>query len=77
MNTFLTKYLILINFEEKLSCTKMTQSFVTFLGEITVKKTRVAKVNFFFQGLCMTCVIFVSIYNFKICISNAPFNIAF
>jgi hypothetical protein len=47
------------------------------LGEITVKGARGAKVKVFFQGLYMTCVIFVLVYNFKFCILDIPFNITF
>jgi hypothetical protein len=47
------------------------------VGEITVKRVRGAKVNVNFQGLQMTHVIFMLIYNLKFCILNIPFNIAF
>jgi hypothetical protein len=47
------------------------------LGENMVKGTRGAKVKVFFQGLHMTCVILLLVYNFRFCISGTPFNIAF
>jgi hypothetical protein len=47
------------------------------LSEIMVKGARGAKVNVFFQGLHMTRVIFVLVYNFKFCILDTPFNIIF
>jgi hypothetical protein len=46
-------------------------------GENMVKGTKGAKVEVIFQGLHITCVIFVLVYNFKFCISYIPFNIAF
>jgi hypothetical protein len=49
----------------------------SLLGENTVKGTKVAKIKFFFQGLHMTNVIFVLVYNFKICISSTVFNTSF
>jgi hypothetical protein len=42
-----------------------------------VKRAMDAKVKVLFQGLHMTCVIFVLVYNLKFCISDTPFNIAF
>jgi hypothetical protein len=36
-----------------------------------------AKVKVIFQGLHMTHVIFVLVYNFKLCISGTPFNTTF
>jgi len=47
------------------------------LDEVIVKRARGAKVKVFFQGLHMTCVIFVLVYNLKFCISNTPFNTTF
>jgi hypothetical protein len=48
------------------------------MDENMVKGARGTKVKVFFQGLNMTHVIkFVLFYNFKICISGTPFNIAF
>jgi hypothetical protein len=41
------------------------------MGENTIKGVRVTKVKVFFQGLDMTCVIYVLIYNFKFCILDA------
>jgi len=49
----------------------------TFMGENIVKTTRGAKVKIFFEKLQMTHVIFVLIYNFKICILGALFNVTF
>jgi hypothetical protein len=46
-------------------------------GENMVKGAKGAKVKFLFQGLHMTHVFFMLVYNFKICISNIPFNTAF
>jgi hypothetical protein len=42
-----------------------------------VKGVKGAKVKVLFQGLHMTFDIFVLVYNFKISISNTPFNITF
>jgi hypothetical protein len=36
---------------------------VVQLGENTIKRVRGAKVKVFFQGLQMTCIVFVLIYN--------------
>jgi hypothetical protein len=47
------------------------------MGEITVKGAKGAKVKVLFQGLHMTHVIIVLVYNLKFYISNTPFNIAF
>jgi hypothetical protein len=47
------------------------------LGENMVKGVRDAKVKVFFQGLHMTHVIFVLVYNFKFYILGTPFSIAF
>jgi hypothetical protein len=47
------------------------------IGEIIVKRVKGAKVNVNFQGLHMTHVIFVLVYNLKFCILDTPFNIAF
>jgi len=47
------------------------------LGEIVVKRARGAKVKVLFQGLHMTHVIFVLVYNLKFYILDTPFNIAF
>jgi hypothetical protein len=44
--------------------------------ENTIKKTKGAKVKVLFQGLHMACVIFVLVYNLKVCILNTQFNIA-
>jgi hypothetical protein len=46
-------------------------------GENMVKGAKGAKVKILFQGLHITCVNFVLVYNFKFCISYTPFNIAF
>jgi hypothetical protein len=46
-------------------------------GEIMIKTTKNAKVKILFQGLHMTRVIFVLVYNLKFCISNTPFNTTF
>ncbi len=50
--------------------------FKMILGEIMVKGARGAKVKVFFQGLHMTCVIFVLVYNLFY-ISNTPLNTTF
>jgi hypothetical protein len=48
------------------------------MDENMVKGARGAKVKVLFQGLHMTCVIkFVLIYNFKFCVLNTIFKIAF
>ncbi len=46
-------------------------------GEITVKGPKCTKVKVLFQGLHMTCVIFVLVYNLKFYNLETPFNIAF
>jgi len=50
---------------------------IIFLGENTIKGARVAKVEVLFQGLHMTHVILVLVYNFITCISNTLFNTTF
>jgi hypothetical protein len=55
----------------------LSHTTIILLGENTIKGARGAKVEVLFQGLHMTHVIFVLVYNFKICISNTPFNTAF
>jgi len=47
------------------------------MGEIMIKGAKGAKVKVIFQGLHMTHVILALVYNFKFCISDSPFNIAF
>jgi len=47
------------------------------MGETTVKGAKDAQIKVLFQGLHMTCLIFVLIYNFKFGILGTPFNIAF
>ncbi len=42
------------------------------MGENMVKGARATKVKVFFQGLHMTRVVFVLVYNFKICILGTP-----
>jgi hypothetical protein len=51
--------------------------FYVMLGKITIKGAKGAKIKVFFQGLQMTHIIYVSVYNSKFCISNTPFNTAF
>jgi hypothetical protein len=43
--------------------------------ENTVKKNKGVKLKILFQGLHMTCVIFVLVYNFKFYILSTSFNI--
>jgi hypothetical protein len=45
--------------------------------EITIKRTKGAKVKAFFQGLHMTRVIFALAYNLQFNISNITFYITF
>ncbi len=47
------------------------------LGENMIKGTRGTKVKVLFQGLPIAHVIYVLVYNFKICILNTSFNITF
>ncbi len=47
------------------------------VDEITVKGAKGLKVNVKFQGLHMTHVIYVLIYNLNFFILNTPFNVAF
>jgi len=47
------------------------------LGENMVEIARSTKVKVLFQGLHMTHVVFVLVYNFKFYILGSPFNIAF
>jgi hypothetical protein len=42
-----------------------------------VKKAKGAKVKVIFQGLHLTHVVFMLVFNFKICILNTPSNTAF
>jgi hypothetical protein len=49
----------------------------TLKGENTFKKARGTKVKVFFQGLHMTCVVFMLVYSFKICISNTLLTLNF
>jgi hypothetical protein len=43
------------------------------MGENMVKGAKDAKVKVLFEGLHMTCVIFVLVYNFEFCILGTPF----
>jgi hypothetical protein len=47
------------------------------MGENMVKKTRGTTVKVFFQGLHMTLIVFVLVYNFIIYFLDTPFNIEF
>jgi len=47
------------------------------LGEITIKEAKSAKVKVLFQGLHMTRVIPLLVYNLKLYILDTPFSIAF
>jgi hypothetical protein len=47
------------------------------MDENMVKGAKGTKVKILFEGLCVTSITFVLVYNFKFCISNTPFNIAF
>jgi hypothetical protein len=47
------------------------------MGENTIKGVKNAKVKVIFQGIHMTHVIFVLVYNLKFCILGTPFNTAF
>jgi hypothetical protein len=51
--------------------------FTQQMGENTVKEARGTKVKVLFQGLHMTCVIYVLVYNFIICILTTVINTAF
>ncbi len=42
-----------------------------------IKIARGAKVKVFFQRLHITCVIFMLVYNFKFCVLDTQFNIAY
>jgi hypothetical protein len=42
-----------------------------------VKRVKGTNVKVHFQGLYMTSVVFVLVYNFIICILGTPFNITF
>jgi hypothetical protein len=48
-----------------------------YQGENTVKGAKGAKVKVIFQGLHMTHVVFVLVYNFKFYILSTPFNTTF
>jgi hypothetical protein len=52
-------------------------AFLLLEGENKIKRIRGVKVKVIFQGLHITHVIFVLVYNLKICILGTPFNIAF
>jgi len=47
------------------------------MGEIIVKGAKGTKVKVLFQGLHMTCVIPVLVYNLKFFILDTPFSTAF
>jgi hypothetical protein len=47
------------------------------MGEIMIKGAKGAKVKVLFQGLHMTRVIFMLVYNLKFCILDTPFNNTF
>jgi hypothetical protein len=47
------------------------------VGENTIKGVKSAKVKVLLQGLHMTHVIFLLIYNFKFCILGTPFDVTF
>jgi hypothetical protein len=47
------------------------------MGESMVKGTKGVKVKVLFQGLHMTHVIFVLVYNFKFCILGTPLALHF
>jgi hypothetical protein len=53
------------------------QNFNLMWGEIMIKGAKGTKVKVLFQGLHMTRVIFVLVYNFKLYILDTPFNITF
>jgi len=53
------------------------QNFNLMWGEIMIKGAKGTKVKVLFQGLHMTCVIFVLVYNFKLYILDTPFNTTF
>jgi hypothetical protein len=64
--------------------TKCFQIFVGFnilrqraTCEITIKGARGANMKVLFQGLHMTCVILMLVYNLKLYISNTPFSTTF
>jgi hypothetical protein len=58
---------------------KVQPQQITFfnLGENIVKGAKGTKIKVIFQGLHMTHVIFVLIYNFKFCVSSTLFNTTF
>jgi len=58
-------------------CETWGRDWKMVLGENMVKGAKNAKVKVIFQGLHMTRVIFVLIYNFKFCILGTPFNTTF
>jgi hypothetical protein len=43
-----------------------------YQGENTVERANGTKVKVIFQGLYMTHVVYVLVYNLKICISSSP-----
>jgi uncharacterized membrane protein YagU involved in acid resistance len=49
----------------------------SYWGENMVKGARGTKVKVIFQGMHMTHIIFVLVYNFKFCILSTPFNTTF
>jgi hypothetical protein len=51
--------------------------FTEQMGENTIKKAKGNKVKVLFQGLQMTCVIFVLVYNFIFYILSTFVNITF
>jgi hypothetical protein len=49
---------------------------IALMGENMIKGVKGIKVNFLFQGLHMTHVVSMLVYNFKFCILGIALNIA-
>jgi hypothetical protein len=73
------KYDIYLNFHvnKKKNNQFSIDSIVSHMGEITIKGAMGTKGKVPFQGMHMTCVILMLVYNLKLFISNTPFNTRF
>jgi len=49
-------------------------NWIALMGENMIKGARGIKAKVLFQGLQMTHVVSVLVYNFKFCILGTPFN---
>jgi hypothetical protein len=71
------KILLTTLLQEFITCKEIGTYTTPQTSEIPVKRARGTKVKILFQGLHMTHVISVLVYNLKFCILDTPFNTAF